>query len=74
MAESKKKKIFSLSVMIREIMLFHQEESVSAAEFDWSLFCSTERQIRRDRHEAMNQSYSGLGWGKIWILDSGWWG
>lgn len=57
-----------LSVTFREVMLLHQEESVSAARFDWCLFCS------KERHKAINQSCGGLGLGKIWILDSGWWG
>lgn len=57
-----------LSVTVGEMMLLHQEESVSADKFDRSLFCST------DRHEAINRSCAGLGWGRIWILDSGWWG
>lgn len=62
-------KTFSgLSVTVGEMMSLYQEESVSAAKFDRSLFCST------DRHEAINQSCAGLGWGRIWILDSGWWG
>lgn len=57
-----------LSVTLRQVTLLHQKESVSAARFDWSLFCS------RERYKAINQSCAGLGWGRIWILDSGWWG
>lgn len=58
------KTFLCLSVTVREMMPLHQEESVSL--IGVSFVAQT--------HEAINQSYAGLGWGRIWILDSGWWG
>lgn len=48
MVESKQKRYFVLFCYftVREIMSLHQ--SVSGAEFDRSLFCSTDRQIETD--------------------------
>lgn len=47
------------SVRVREIMPLQQEESVGTAKFDRRLFRTT------GRHEAINPSCAGLGWGRI---------